>query len=214
MNKNWIKHFVKHHLDEMASKSLRNCHARGVDSILFDDTPGARIRLFVAHRNHELWKNSPMAQGNNEMSVGYHPHHCDLTLHVVQGVIANITATKHVMSFGRVNVNRYLYKSQIANGECRFELEQEKALLYVDGMRVLTLADSTLFMPAQQIHTIAVDSNCPAAWFVYEGKEDPEYKPICYSNQDLTRFNAEGMYQPMDASYMCELLRSVFGDLQ
>lgn len=51
MNKNIVQHFLTHHLDLMLAKSLRDCHARGVDSILFDDTPQARIRLFIANPN-------------------------------------------------------------------------------------------------------------------------------------------------------------------
>ena len=76
-------------LNLIASKSLINCHTVGVDSVVFDDTPGKVVRAFIANENHNLYLNSPWSYG--PLSVALHAHHCEVTLKRIFGEVWNIT---------------------------------------------------------------------------------------------------------------------------
>lgn len=210
---NWVRALVRTNLELMVSKSLKDCHARGVDSILFDDTPESRIRLFVARENHELWKNTPYPD-EDILTVAYHGHRCDLTLDVVHGTIDNLVAD-HTGSFGSSSYAEFIFDSKIKGGSGGFR--KTKAVTDIEFMDVNRLGDYSLeksiFLPANVLHTIWVPMGEKAAWFVYEGKEDPDYKPICYSNADLENFDASDMYQPMDKDYLLQTLEELFGPL-
>lgn len=220
MHINWIKGCLRERLDWMVSRSLKDCHARGVDSILFDDTPGARIRLFIANENHELAANIPSnTDKGGLLSVSYHPHHCDLSLEVVDGIIFNVSVeevrdgqffNEHWPLF-----DKFRYQSAIKDGQCGFVKESSGHRFY----RSAIMRSPGLVMPrgaeldlvADDLHTIGVHAGERAAWFVYEGAAEPNYENICYSNSDLENFDSSGMYQPMDKEYLLNSLAKVFG---
>lgn len=222
--KAFVKHYLRDHRALMLAKSKIDCHARGVDSILFDDTPESRIRLFIARPQHELWRNGPPRSASGihhgeEMSVAFHPHHCDLILHLVQGSVVNsigapsdedISVT-FTPSRNKVRLSEYLYRSAITEGECAFELQREVAFL-IESAGACRVGDQ-ISLEARQMHTMYVPPGRQAAWFVYEGREDPDYKAVCYSNAKLSKFDATGMYQPMSEEYLVRSLQSVFGAL-
>jgi len=193
----------------MLQKSLINCHARGVDSILFDDTPGARIRMFIAHENHELWKNH---RDSDELSVAIHPHHCELDIDVIHGCIHNrkFTASKEEHYLTGRQYKKYLYKSKIKENECKFEYLGDAPLYAFAVDRVYAYNPSRIHLDASELHTVFVNLHETAAWVVYEGKEDSEYQPICYSNTDLTKFDDSGMYQLMTHDYLMRLLKRIY----
>ncbi len=232
MNINLIKHFLDSNMELILSKSLINCHAFGVDSILFDDTPGRRVRMFIANENHVLWKND-LYDGEwqndgkylpfNKMSVAFHPHHCDLELECIKGGFRNFTAytfPKWQMDKWEDNMkfccdtfylDEYLYKSKINCGECKFEKSETNVCLgtsfscYKNG--------DFLKMKADTLHTIFVWKGQFCAWMVYEGKEDPNYQPICYSNRDLLTFDDSNLYKSMNKEYLYKILRKVYPQL-
>lgn len=73
-------------LPEIAQQSLRNCHAMGLDSVMFDNTPGARFRAFIAHPWHEMYHN----WNGGKLSVAVHQHHCDVELLPIFGSVWNM----------------------------------------------------------------------------------------------------------------------------
>lgn len=184
-------------LEWIASKSLIDCHVEGVDSIMFDDTPGKRVRVFIANENHQLWRNHPDTP--DDLSAALHPHHCELILSPIFGEIGNVIGHPYVDGAKEGHTFRaWIYQSQISTG----------VGVFVDGgfFKALTLCvlDLTepLLMPASVIHTIYVPRGTSAAWFVYEGEDDPLYKPLAYSNSDLDKLDFSRLYKPMSVEYL------------
>ncbi len=174
----------------VASKSIRNCHALGVDSLLFRDTPGAMIRAFVCRPEHELWLNCPTL--DFPFSVGLHPHHCDVTLAPIYGSAYNVT---HRPGFGNTMLQAFEYESEITGKGGKFT-----RLGFSRGFNLQkTLIDHPVAMKAREIHTIFVPKDEGAAWFVLEGAENPNYRSVTYSNCDLEQATFDGLYQPMTA---------------
>lgn len=213
MHLNIIKHFLDKNLDLILAKSLINCHAIGVDSILLDDTPGARIRMFIANENHELHKNHKFA-GN--ISVAIHPHHCDLTLIPIRGAFENILfldKPKEGMTYLEYEFDEYLYNSKITGSKCKFVKQGKKTLLFNGSMWHSPNYNGYLEMAANTLHTVCAVRGQLTAWAVYEEKEDKNYQPVCYSNQDLTKFDDSLLYKKMDKEYLFNVLRKVYPNL-
>lgn len=215
---NLIKHYLLHNLEEVLAKSLMNCHCIGLHSIMLSDVPGRRIRLFIADDNHEMWKNH--FTEDELMSVGFHAHHCDITLDVICGEITNwviaeipIEDTKklqHIKS--RLDpgiLNAYRYTSAITTGEMGIKdvglsgyFECKKYTSHVHY--------GAAFMKANEIHTVYVEAGKVAAWMVYEGKEDPDYLPYIYSiSKPEVLPSGYLYYQPMSYSMLINLLRKI-----
>lgn len=180
-------------LEWIASKSFRNCHAEGVDSLLFDDTPGARVRAFICRREHTLWRNRLADNREVPFSVGLHPHHCDITLDLIFGNAFNIVEVFH--GGWRTSLREFNYQSAITGEQGRF--------IETGSVRMVRLVSERLTrgcpfsMRAADLHTIFVPKDEEAAWFVYEGADDPEYKARAYSDDDLTALDFSQLYQPM-----------------
>ena len=212
--RNLIAHIVRGKEKEIAEKSFFHCHCVGVHSLLFDDTPGARIRLFLATQQHELWKNALIpcdpTRGMRgglaySLSVGFHPHHCDIELECIEGVFTSVHA--NVLAPWRdlqTMLGVYRYESQINSGACSFSFERHANLAFAPYSRVV---GDSLFLPAAQLHTIYVPAGERAAWFVHEGAEDPSYQPMTYSNVDLTTLDTSQLYKPVSVCEMLNLLR-------
>jgi len=181
----------------IASKSLKNCHVRGVDSVLFDDTSGARVRAFVANKDHDLWMNYG---DNGPMSVAIHPHHCRVTLKRVFGNVHNVFKDHR---FDDEMLKEYKYVSPILKGTGSFK--ETGMIKYCK--RYIVPIENEADLPSWRMHSVYVPGNEEAAWFVYEGVEDTEYEPYCWSNADLTKFDFSGLYQPMDVEYLKGLLK-------
>lgn len=199
-----IQHFLRSNITEVLSKSLMNCHVKGLHSIMLAEMPGKTIRLYVTSKDHELWKNM-----RDDQSVAYHPHHCDLTLHCVFGSLANITVRVggEAGQYGNFLSNKYLYHSAITEGKMGFEHL---------GMDILSQAKSQviglnehIFMRAHEVHTVFCVKDTVNAWLVYEGKEDPNYKAYCWTSADLTNASSEGLYQKLTAQDLDRLMDSI-----
>lgn len=207
--KNLISHLYKEHANWIAAKSLKNCHAVGVDSIMFIDQPEYRVRLFIANANHTLWKNTDK---NNNMSVAFHSHHCNITLVPVTGKFINWRAEEILpFALGKVclydssrstengkcfQIKKFEYQSKIKEGECRFKL-MSSAILESKGQDFCKYDSDPVKMKAKELHTVYVNEGETAAWFVFEGKSDPKYQSHCYSWNNLEQFDASNLYQPI-----------------
>ncbi len=217
MHINLIKFFLQQRSDWIAYRSFINCHCKGLDSILFDDTEGARIRMFIANENHELWKNK--VPFNTPMSLAFHGHHCDLELHALWGGFTNIRVSEtgdflRKEDIIKIQTKKYLYNSKITKGDCKFEDLGDQELFYVCGRYFCPSPNgSYISLDSKTLHTVHVEKNAQAAWIVYEGKEDPAYLPVCYSNRDLTKFDDSALYQPMSRDYLYAALRKIYPEL-
>lgn len=178
---------------------LRNCHARGLHSVVLGEDGGRLRRLFIATPEHTLWRNTLVGL---PLSIGYHAHHCDLTIKVLAGSIANFTLRP---GHGR-KLAAWRYQSPIRGEAPRFVRLFGPAAYGADFV-ILNEASAPLHLPAAVMHTVNVTRDATAVWLIEEGEEDPHYLPLTLSDDDLSAFDWTGMYEPMDDAACAELLR-------
>lgn len=177
-----VKHLIENHLAEIVDKSLLNCHAIGLHSIMLLDTPEKRIRLFVCDEDNTLYRNLPEHQDKHPMSIAFHPHHSNVTLHCVHGEVLNWVMAEKIT--GR-NLIKYSYQSQITSEEGKMAFVRTgQVRLKTQKLHWMSAGDS-INMGAKEIHTIGCHEGEIAAWFVFEGKEDVTYDPVCYTNAEI-----------------------------
>lgn len=195
-----VEHLLKTNLHEILSKSRLHCHARNVHSIMLLEAPGKTIRLFVAEPSHPLAQNYP-ERFSAGMSVGFHAHHCDLTIVALRGKILNWT----VVPGNEFEVTEFAYRSELRGERPGFERRGTVGLRTVD-QRHLTFGDS-VFMHAAQLHTVAAVPGHWAAWLVFDGRDDANYSPACYSTSELERETLDDLYKPVSEDQLDTLLR-------
>lgn len=184
----------------IAKNSLVDCHVRGMDSVIFDNTPGRRIRTFCLRPEHEMWTNLGL---NCPLSLSIHPHHCDLELRPVFGESYNVIPTRGYP--GHRKYTAWRYESAITGtGTGSFTALPESHSMSV------ALVPHELRRPwrmhAKELHTFYVPRGKEAAWTVYEGKEDETYDSTCWSDADLSLFDSSVLYQPMSEEYLKKIL--------
>jgi hypothetical protein len=124
---------------------------------------------------------------------------------VTRGLLTNWIVTDE-STCGEIDVQRYIYQSQIATGAMAFTP--------IGRARLATLVYQTLGpgrpvrLAANDVHTTAVRAREWAAWLVTEGASErpASQSGRCYSTQDLTQLDARGLYQPMTRDSLRYLL--------
>lgn len=199
--KSLVSHLLRTNFREILAKSRLHCHAFNLHSIMLLEAPGKTIRLFVAEPGHSLSRNDPRRY-EGEMSIGFHPHHCDLTLVWLRGYIRNWIVSP---GGGDIEAGQFAYRSALRGQKPGFERVGDARLSTID---IRALEDgASIFMKASALHTVAVPSSEWAAWLVLEGAEDPNYLPVCYSTSDLENESFDHLYQPMPEGKLRSLLR-------
>jgi hypothetical protein len=196
-----MRHLVKHLWEtnqaEIIARSRRNCHVRGLHSVMLSECPGKTIRLFVADWNHELYHNT-LAYDRSPLSMAVHPHHCPITLVCTLGFFVNQDAYIVKDCLRAIHFwpefQQFIFDSKLKGGTGGFVPGEPEPHRYQPNTRKVS-AGGSLHMTPKQLHTVYVPREERAAWFVFEGPSDPDYKPICYSNRDLTQFSPEGLYE-------------------
>lgn len=213
-----ISHLLKNNLDEILRRSLLNCHVPGLHSIVFLESPGKTIRMFIADKDHELYKNEPpfdRLERKDPMSLAFHSHHCNITIEMVQGSMTNYTITAGQGGLDTFELYAYQYISKINNGKGGFErryIPIVKPIFEIESSIQLSNPNdygiSSLYLRAHELHTVYVDRGRTAAWFVYEGLESADYQEECYSNDPNLEedWTDEGLYQPMEKKDLIRLL--------
>lgn len=205
-----IEAFLKHHLDRLRYEprinALKDCHVRGLDSIMLHEEPQNRIRMFYAHRDHELHLNDPRFDVQMPaQTLALHSHRCDVRLVPLFGPVMNYVVDLREEPNGRFHECEY--RSAIRQGEGR--LERTGKRFAVDSMSHSYLNETPhgLALVACELHGVFVPEGCSAAWLVIEGEEDPEYDALCYTQNPV--FDSDGMYAPMSSGEARALLESV-----
>lgn len=209
--KNLIKHLLINNLEEIQKKSLLNCHCMGLHSIMLLESPGKTIRLYVADVGNELYKNYPTEIYNNgTLSLGFHDHHCNLTLDVIKGELLNWTIIQSDRGFNEPGMlTKFKYQSAILNGSMEIIDTYESIRLCTKKIERLPYGHST-HMLARDIHTVACYPDQVTAWLVYEGLENNEYEPFIYHNANISTPNlmhSLKLYQKPTYSQIIDLLR-------
>lgn len=188
-----IRHFWNNNREQVLQSSYMNCHVRGLHSVMLLNEPGKRVRLFVTDIEHQLWKNYPYS--GKRMSVGYHGHHCDITIEVVKGAVGNVELG---LTPGSLVLQEFMYRSKLLNKAPSFE-PTDQLYSFVANNRILRPGDHHS-MAATDYHSVAIEAGHIASWVVYEGKDDPNYVSNMFTNWDMKDFSFDGLYKPMDES--------------
>lgn len=188
----------------MVGNSFLNCHAKGCHSIVISQSP--TIRVFITDETHELYRNLPEHVNTDPQAVAFHPHHCDLTLAVWQGLVVNWRMSVSPFQSGRY-VGMYNYQCPALGCGTKFTRIGD-AFLEEEGVYRMEDGDSQHLL-ATDLHTVGVFPKDIVAWFVFEGRENPLYDPIAYSNADLTQFDPAGLYVRPTEDQVKRLLQSV-----
>lgn len=192
-------------MDEIVEKSIFNCHAKGLHSIMFLESPEKTIRMYVSVPFNDLHRNFPdkMHAG---LSLAFHPHHCNLTLHCIKGRLLNWEMTE-VESYDSICLDKYIYQSKIKSDDILFK-SIGKGYLKTKELNYIHEGESR-FMEAGQIHTVACDMDTMNAWFVYEGKEDANYQSVCWSNSNPNATDFSDLYIKPSKEQIAELLKTL-----
>ncbi len=161
-------------IEWMAERSYLNCHAVGVHSLRLDE----KVRAFIATNNHDLYKNDDRLE---TMSVGFHPHHCDIKMYCLAGKIKNIIRERTSEdNWDAMQFHKYEFVSGITHKEIKFKYLGLDCLgrRHVDSLG----AGKSLYLRARDIHTVFVKKYQTAIWVIEEGMEDLDYVPYCWSN--------------------------------
>lgn len=201
--KDLIEHQWRTESDKIVAGSFSNCHCVGVVSI---PIMGSKVRLFYAAPNHELWRNDVFRLlSREELSVGFHPHHCDITLSQVFGSPYNIRM-KVSKERGAIYLGTFIYESAIkSGGEAKFFHVNHETCHILRPEQL-----GTIHMKAEECHTIYVPEHKEAAWMVFEGKEDYQYRPHTYSNAPLEQMKFKHLYKPMRRIEVARVLSKLF----
>jgi hypothetical protein len=186
-------------LSQIAKNSLVNCHVFGMESVMFDNTPGKRVRAFICRADHEMWRNIDSEPA--PLSIAIHSHHCDIELSRIFGESYNVIP---VLNPEGKLYHAFSYESAITGGGCKFVKGEANQRHYV--LQYFGLAKKPWFMAASELHTWYVPAGHTAAWLVREFREDPLYTGITWSDADLENFDASPLYKPMSVEYLKELL--------
>lgn len=196
-----LKHFVRENLQDIIESSYLNCHVKGVHSFMLIDYPGKSVRVYHAEPDHDLGRNMDIVVSNNRssarpLSVAFHSHRRNLTLEVIQGTLYNSQAFEDSGAYYPHKLDKFEYRSQIVDGEMKFNKIDSDVKMVIKNATPLTTngGQSSMFLPADYIHSIAVEPQKTCTWIVYEGAENTSYDSVCYSNADLEKLSSEGLY--------------------
>lgn len=199
-----LRHVWRTRPTQIAAGSYLDCHVKGLHSLLLVDAPGSVIRMFITTPDHDMGRNFDLRRPRG-LSLAFHSHDADLTLHVIRGQIWNIGFEPY--EYG-TPLREFRYDSKIRNdGAGGFKATGTVGRF--DTLRGLITTGESLFMRADEYHTVSVLEGERAAWFVYEGAKDPKYQPIVYSNADLETFSPDGLYRRPTVAQVHELLEGL-----
>jgi len=189
------------------SKSLVNCHCKGMDSLLIKEGPGM-VRMFIARPEHELWRNNPGTFGVT-FSIALHRHRTDVTLMPVLGELYNVEAAMGQSDplVSTVPMQSFSYASPILEKDGRGGFAPLDRAYLPLRLRARRLLEPTHLAA---LHSVYVPKGKPAAWFIFEGEPNREYNSIVYSNDfSLDKLDLSQYDQPMTSDRLREDLELI-----
>lgn len=205
--KNLITHLLQTNMEEIVKSSYINCHVHGLHSIMIVDKPGSRVRMYVAESGCALKDCTPdKIKFGGKLPLGFHAHHCALTFEIVKGVLNNWIVFPSSFGGNYKGFNSYRFKSPILEETGGFDLVGKDLFMITDKVERLYEGHITR-MEADQIHTVSIDETKITSWIVYEGKENPDFQNLTFSNIDLLNGHFEGLYIKPDADDIMRIIK-------
>lgn len=208
---NLIRHLWLNHSDKIVEKSIFNCHTRGLHSIMLLESPEQTIRLYYSAADSEMCRNYPFS--NKQSSIAAHPHHCDISIQVIKGPITNIIYERvQLFRSGlkpQVDLIPHEYISAITTSKGGAFKRTGAPVTFCYEPEELSTKD-WLPMSADQIHSVACPYGTSTAWFIFEGKEDINYKPIAFARHCLDEEDFQGLYIKPTREQVRNILNELF----
>jgi len=145
--------------DKILMKSVVNCHALHVSSIVLKSRNECLTRMFLAWPGHELYKNG---WNSAKLLVGIHNHRYDLTLTPFTGAVENRIYEISNPSAGRL-FDEYAFVSGVDSGAFQATKIGTEFLRH-QRSEMLT---KPVTMQSDEFHTVAAWG--ASAWLVEEG---------------------------------------------
>lgn len=214
----------KFDFDFMLKHSRKNCHVKGLNSVVFGEIEtGGLLRFFIAEPGHGLYRNSgdPLSK---DLTLGFHGHLRDIGIIMLDGTVTNRTATVERSGNKSQAIRTWNYESPLNGKSGKFTEVKEPRFVtkVVDrSMRPLENQDANgfnLLLRGKETHTVSVEKGKRACWAIVELDKSPGYQPTCYSNADLSKWTSSGLYVPyqpeelfMDVDYIITLIDKLYG---
>lgn len=200
-----IEYHAKRAYRGNAYNALRNCHVRGLHSVVLHEGSQGMVRVYIASSDHQLHYNNPAT--DYKFSLAVHSHHCDIQFVGLYGEASHDTYALTPTPHG--DFAAMAYQSAITGAA--------GGLTPIGPRAYLNLLKRTDMMSkpharAHELHTVSMKPGGVAAWIVLEGEEDGEYNPTCWTNNEEP-FDTTGMYIPMDSEAVGAMLARVYDNM-
>jgi len=180
---------------------VKNCHAVGVYSFVFDDD----LRMFACLN----W--TALAANDYGDTVGFHNHHRDLTLKPVFGEIENIEITWEDNENGTRPYRLWSWDSTLRGGRGRFTSTEQLHYLKQRTVRTLTQSSRAVSLPWARLHTIKQTSK-QVGWFVREGEVGTERETFNFSRNNLRSWHRQAnFYEELEGDELWAVWSEVRG---
>lgn len=192
-----LRFWWKYNREKITKQSLTDCHVKGLNSIMFNQTEGMRVRMFVTDPDHCL---------DHCRAVAFHTHRYDIQIHVLYGMVTNVFAKFHPYPLG--DYQAYKYKSCILDGKGSFSKTNDDRFINFSSSASLLRGDK-LFLDSKKHHTVIVPPGRMCAWLILESTPDPDYEPVVFSDIDITSIDLSELYNPISSEKIDSILMEV-----
>jgi len=177
---------------ETLMKSRRNCHVRGLDSVVIRECPvsGALTRMFIACPNSDLsigW--GAHRENKNPLDsamVGVHEHKYMIRLQRIVGHALHLEcAAVHMGSYG----STLMYAHTVGGFSDAPVMHPMQRVIKVIHKHTI---EDMMLMP-EVLHTVVADT-AGAAWLVTEGPRETD-RSRCYSRLPMADMEMAGLYK-------------------
>jgi len=172
-------------------KSIKNCHVKGLHSIVLSEGLGGRLKRMYIHEPE-----GGLAVGGL-IPLAVHAHRRDLKIKVLAGRLSNLCFKFDAVS--GFEVPRWKWNSPILGKSGGFERSGSVKFAHNPVVSIHT-EGSEFFLLADWLHTVDCSFGEWTAWIVSEGRFDPKYEPWAYSMADLSNLDMSELYQPFKSS--------------
>lgn len=215
---------AKFDFDFMLKHSRKNCHVKGLNSVVFGEIEtGGLLRFFIAESGHGLYRNSGDIL-SKDLTLGLHGHHRDIGIIMLDGEVTNRTAKVETSGNKSQAIRTWTYESPLNGKGGKFsEVKEPRFVTKVTDTRMRPMENQdangfNLLLRGKDKYTVSVEKGKCACWAVIELDKSPGYQAHCHSNADLSKWTAAGLYVPYqpdelfgDVEYIIALIDELYG---
>ena len=152
--------------------SRKNCHVKGLHSIVLSDNDGRLVRFYITSHEHTLFQNSH--DGLFDLSLGVHSHKYDLVLTAVKG-FDHASNLVYIEDPSGTDVKKYDYS-----------VEQGAVYIGVSSLCMVSHKKIDIeTMDSDTLRTVHVPEGMVACWLVEDGIETGSRHAELFSNSEI-----------------------------